>query len=194
MKLFSLLCAISFFSAPGMLSAAQVQQTKLVNPVSKVLDATTRSAIFAAGPDDKKLKKVIASEKFDVNATVQPAINKTLLMITAENGRENIVKALLKKPGINLDLQNPTGLTALSIASKTGNAEIVKLVLEAGADREILDVHHQSYRDYAQAHPEVVRIIHEFETRCKKELQAEATEQLSGIAPLGALVGEYLHS
>lgn len=180
--------------APGMLSAAQVQQTKLVNPVSTVLDATTRNAIFAAEADDKKMKKVIASKTFDVNAAVQPAINKTLLMIMAENGREDIVRALLKKPGINLDLQNPAGLTALSMASQASNAEIVKLLLEAGAERDIRDLHNNNYRDYAQAHPKVIRVIQEFEAQCKKALQAEATEHLSGIAPLGTLVGEYLHA
>jgi len=48
----------------------------------------------------------------------------------------NIIKSLLKDNDININIQNELGITALMNASMIGNTEIVKFLIDSGADIE----------------------------------------------------------
>ncbi len=69
-------------------------------------------------------------------------------MIASQYNRAEVVKLLLDK-GVKLDLQVPTGPTALIIASAHGNTEIVKLLLGKGANTELKTVEGKTAYDYA---------------------------------------------
>jgi len=59
------------------------------------------------------------------------------LIWSAANSHSDIVSELLKIDGINLDLQDDGGYTALMYAVIYGNETIVKMLLEAGADLKL---------------------------------------------------------
>ena len=75
-------------------------------------------------------KKANTINPNDPNSGLQPEYNTqgwTPLMEAAENGHETIVKLLLSA-GAPADAKTSTGITALSIAQKAGNAAIVQLL------------------------------------------------------------------
>lgn len=53
------------------------------------------------------------------------------IAIAAHNGHENILKALLKVPGINVNATNLKGSTALSFATQQGFENIIEILLQA---------------------------------------------------------------
>jgi ankyrin repeat protein len=55
----------------------------------------------------------------------------------ALNGATNIVKELLRRPGINLQWRGRDGWTALAEAARQGHEDIVELLLDHGADPNI---------------------------------------------------------
>ena len=59
-----------------------------------------------------------------------------------------MVRALTKR-GAAADLRNEQGYTALMLASAAGHGEIVKALLEAGADRGLRNKRRQSAVDSA---------------------------------------------
>jgi ankyrin repeat protein len=58
----------------------------------------------------------------------------TALMLSSQNGHQEIVQMLLKIEQININQQNEDGLTALMAASGRGNLDIVKLLIAKGLD------------------------------------------------------------
>lgn len=56
------------------------------------------------------------------------------LMTACFYDRDNIVRSLLQVPNINVNAQNLNGATALMFAAIRSNAEIVKLLLDAGSE------------------------------------------------------------
>ena len=69
-----------------------------------------------------------------VNVNLQDNKGDTALMLAVENGQEEMLKLLLQKDGIKLDLFNYSDNTALMLASKKGCIKIVEMLLRAGAD------------------------------------------------------------
>ena len=63
----------------------------------------------------------------------------TVLMSASVNGQLDVVKALLRSPGILVDQINIFGETALLLASGSGHAAIVECLIKAGANRALLD-------------------------------------------------------
>lgn len=63
----------------------------------------------------------------------------TPLMIAVRLGMPAAVTAMLARPGLALDLTNFVGLTALHLAARSGNAAIVKQLLDAGASHKVVD-------------------------------------------------------
>jgi len=57
----------------------------------------------------------------------------TPLMMCAQDGEEDMVRSLLEY-GAQVNLQSPTGETALMYAAITGEYELVKILLRSGAD------------------------------------------------------------
>ena len=63
------------------------------------------------------------------------SVNLDNMLLTAcKNGQKGIVQAFLKKGGIQLDKRDVQGATPLHYASAKGSRDIVKLLLDAGAD------------------------------------------------------------
>ena len=62
-------------------------------------------------------------------------VNLDNMLLTArKNGQKGVVQAFLKKGGIQLDKRDAQGATPLYYASAKGSRDIVKLLLDAGAD------------------------------------------------------------
>lgn len=62
-----------------------------------------------------------------------------MLLTACKNGQKGVVQAFLKKGGIQLDKRDAQGATPLYYASAKGSRDIVKLLLDAGADASIAD-------------------------------------------------------
>lgn len=63
-----------------------------------------------------------------VDINIKDNLNETALMKAALNGHVRLVDFLLKQPNINVKLWNAEGLTALDIAQRNGNIEIINLI------------------------------------------------------------------
>lgn len=75
--------------------------------------------------------------KSKVNINAQNDIGDTALKIASARGHEDIVKLLLRVPGININAQDIDGETALMRAVFWSNKTMVTLLLNAGADPNI---------------------------------------------------------
>ena len=62
-----------------------------------------------------------------------------MLLTACKNGQKGVVQAFLKKGGIQIDKRDAQGGTPLHYASAKGSRDIVKLLLDAGADVSIAD-------------------------------------------------------
>ncbi|MNL44691.1 Ankyrin repeats (3 copies) [compost metagenome] len=71
------------------------------------------------------------------------------------------VASLLIRHGANLNSQHGNGGTALMFATMFGRNELVKLLLESGADAGVLDVRGQSAFDLAmqQGNQEAITLL-----------------------------------
>jgi len=61
----------------------------------------------------------------------------TPLIFAAIYGQNEIVKLLSQQKSVNLDSQNIQGLTALCVATVWGEIDIIEILLDAGADKNI---------------------------------------------------------
>jgi len=64
----------------------------------------------------------------------------TALYAASHKGNKDSVKLLLAQPGVKLDETNDGGDTALMVAAEGGHAEIVEMLLKAGANVNITDI------------------------------------------------------
>lgn len=80
--------------------------------------------------DDDALRRVLA-DRHDL--ATRGFINRYLLIAAAELGRAGAVADLLDA-GFPADEPDESGVTALMVAGWNGHAEVVRLLLEAGAD------------------------------------------------------------
>jgi len=68
-----------------------------------------------------------------------------MLIAAAERNYTDVINVMIRK-GVNINLQDVNGNSALSTASENGNAELVKFLLSKGADRsQIKPVHHSPF-------------------------------------------------
>ena len=80
--------------------------------------------------------KLCAIMGMDVNAIDQES-NYTPLMVACKNGHAEVVRALLSKKDINVNLQNTKGQTAMHLACKNRDAVILVRLIMAGVDADI---------------------------------------------------------
>ena len=76
------------------------------------------------------INKILSNTNLNINYQNKFKANFTSLMFASKKGDPAIVELLLKKEGININLQNKSNLTALMIASYEGHTAIVELLLK----------------------------------------------------------------
>lgn len=122
--------------------------TKLIeaNCIVDIFDLYSKTALHYAAEkasidDDSNLESTqIIMALIEKGATVnmQDISGKTPLHYIAEGTKKSNNAALeLLKHGANLDIQDEEGNTALHTAVKSGNIELIEILLKAGADRNI---------------------------------------------------------
>ena len=75
------------------------------------------------------------------------SISKSVRSYKSKSGSKKTVKSIL-------DVQNSSGETALHLASKQGKAQMVKLLLKAGAFTDLRDKDNNRPIDYSRQHPD----------------------------------------
>lgn len=113
----------------------------------------------------EKIRECAQTPGFDINA-LDKKKNTFLILTTAINARnpakEAIINELLSHPNIDIDHQNIYGNTALIFASTFGEIEIVKKLVERGANPFIKNLHQATARDWA-ANPEIKYHLRSYE-------------------------------
>ncbi|MHC4620631.1 MAG: ankyrin repeat domain-containing protein [Planctomycetota bacterium] len=115
---------------------------------------TAKPFSVAGDLSDKNTQLIQAAEKGDIqtvqtlldtgsgvkaNVNVEQTNGTTALMVAAQNGHMEIVKALLEaKADVNIQ-RKTDGVTALWMAAQNGHVEVVKLLLESKADVNVKD-------------------------------------------------------
>ncbi len=69
----------------------------------------------------------------------------------AATGNEDILKKRLSEPSININQQDEFGNTPLHVAADAGNKNIVKLLLKAGASKNVLNKENKTAEQCAAA-------------------------------------------
>ena len=73
---------------------------------------------------------LLAKQELDINAVHPWRFNRTALMLAAQNGKLQIVNALLDQPSAKADQKDLEGNTSLSLACIAGQTEVVASLLE----------------------------------------------------------------
>jgi ankyrin repeat protein len=100
----------------------------------------------------------------DVNYRDTQFDQSTPLIVAVNTGHVEIVRALCDSEGVRLDEKDGLlGRTALCRAAYVGNVEMVRLLIDAGAGLDVLDMDENSAFVYAEeyAHPEVAALLDE---------------------------------
>ena len=94
-----------------------------------------RQLILASDRGDLALVRDLVGQGVDPNTQIPGyRTGETPLMAAAEEGREDVTQFLLSLPATNLEARGEGGWTALLVASSNGHLNIVKLLLDHGAD------------------------------------------------------------
>ena len=101
--------------------------------ITPEVEAKLRKVAFQAARegDTKTLDEYFAMKR-PVNEKNERG--DTLLVVAAYNGQLAAVNRILTQPGVEIDVRNGMGLTALTAAAYQGHVEIAKAILHAGAD------------------------------------------------------------
>ena len=88
----------------------------------------------------------------------------TPLMIGSGKGHKEVVKLFIQHGDININYQAVAGITALHLASRYGHIDIVRILLESGADSRVVDSEGMSPHDFASrySHHDIVELLYEF--------------------------------
>ena len=99
-------------------------------------------ALFEAvdNGDIETVALLLSRKDLDLNAIHPRRYNRTALMLAAQNGKLQIVNALLDLPGIKVDTKDMEGNTALSLATITGQPDVVTALLR----HEKIDINSQN--------------------------------------------------
>ena len=99
------------------------------------------------------------NEELDINVKVKDG--KTILMLAAEEGRVDTVKALIRK-GVDVNIKEEKhGRTALLYAVWLGDIETVQALIDGGADVNAKDIEEATILDIAiiRENAEVIKLL-----------------------------------
>jgi hypothetical protein len=122
-----------------MISRVRIAVLNGANSNLIIYDQTTLF-LFMISSCDKPLLDILIQAGADINA--KNDFGWTALMsISSSKGARSIelAKTLINSPGIDINIQDKDGKTALMHACFWGNHELVKILLEAGADKDKVD-------------------------------------------------------
>ncbi|WP_039456707.1 ankyrin repeat domain-containing protein [Candidatus Jidaibacter acanthamoebae] len=109
-------------------------------------------AIFEAAKygNTKKIEKAI-TKGVDINYR-EETHGRTLLHVTIIRGHESISNLLINNDNAALNLQDNDGRSPLHLAAIYNRSEVVRLLLEKGANKEIRDNSGKTAKDYAASY------------------------------------------
>ena len=124
---------------------AQVDMVKLLLANgAKFHGGELAKAAFADNQDESlAMITALVQAGADVNSLndkLVGGLSFTALYAASLKGNKDAVKLLLAQPGVKLDETNDGGDTALMVAAEGGHAEIVEMLLKAGANVNITDI------------------------------------------------------
>jgi ankyrin repeat protein len=130
---------------------AQVDMVKLLLANGAKFHGGELAKAALADNQDESLAMVTAliEAGADVNSP-HADYRHTALFWASFKGNKTLVRLLLAQPGIKLDVINIDGDTALLAAAENGHAEIVELLLKAGASASIIDKRGETATSLAQ--------------------------------------------
>ena len=130
---------------------AQVDMVKLLLANGAKFHGGELAKAAFAGNQEESLAMVTAliEAGADVNSP-HADYRHTALFWASFKGNKDLVKLLLAQPGIKLDAINIDGDTALMAAAEHGHAEIVEMLLKAGANVSITDKRGETATSLAQ--------------------------------------------
>ncbi len=90
-----------------------------------------------------------------------PKFGATALIHACANNRPNMVKILIERGGSNIDEVDNNGETCLMAASKKGHIDVIKILLQFGANQSIVGNLNKTAYDYAveSGNTEVARLL-----------------------------------
>ncbi len=112
------------------------------------------------GMTDSELNYLI--DNTGPNLTLKdPQFGATALIHACVNNRPNMVKILIERGGSDIDEVDKNGETCLIGASRKGNIEVVNILLQSNARRDIVGNLNKSAFDYAVelGHTEIARLL-----------------------------------
>ena len=144
--------------APGREMFAEKPLTAPVRTVMTIRESELVDCCFKGNA--VKFKQLLRFGTVDVNLAIE---NGTLLFTAALRGHVAIVRELLSKPGIDVNLAQKSGGTPLFAAAQKGHVEVVRLLMEAPGIKFNLGTYHDGTTPLVVAafkgHKDVVEIL-----------------------------------
>jgi ankyrin repeat protein len=115
---------------------------------------------FAANFADPEMIDLLCRYNVNINALAAGALFPATEIAIRYSGKKiPILKALIKN-GIDLSLQDVQGDTALHVAAEVGDEEIIKLLLESGADKCLtIKNNHGKYPADISEYPAIKKLL-----------------------------------
>ncbi|CAG0921476.1 unnamed protein product [Notodromas monacha] len=101
--------------------------------------SSTLHDFIVSGSVDKAKDLLNSPDAAMLVAARDPDSGLTPLQMAADRGQAVIVAAILRVPGVDVNVADAEGQTALHYASSCGHGEVVDLLLAAGADTGVKD-------------------------------------------------------
>lgn len=115
---------------------------------------------YAAFNDNVETAKALLDGGADVNARAKNKFDNTPLQVALLTSSRGTAKLLIER-GADVNARQAEGITALHEAAQSGDVEIVKMLLAAGADPNVSSEKFGTPRDLAlkQKHAEVAALL-----------------------------------
>ena len=114
----------------------EVPETAVIAPIERLPSArevALRNCCYRG--EARKLENLLKFGSPDINMGF---INGTPLYVAAAMDRPAVVRILLSRPDIDLNLAHPTGATPLFVAAQLGHVEVARLLLEKQKTNPVL--------------------------------------------------------
>lgn len=148
-------------------------KTSQVSRIS-VRDDRANQLIAAVDHKDYNLARILVKER-GIHVDGHEKNENTALTAAAKNGDVEGVRFLLRDLGANpnASCHCPMHRTALHYASEYGHKKVVKVLLEHGANPNVLNMHGQTALDVVRRNEDVKQLLIEAGGKTKEQLMME---------------------